>query len=592
MAVDKNGTVKIEISGDEMSAIAFIMPPEGSGTPASVADVKRALEQAGVIYGVVSNERIQAFIGQAVIEPVDFMAASGTPPGHGADASAAFMWTKDADIITKDEKAKIDLRELNLVKSVVKGEVIARRTPPTRGEEGVTVKGTRTPGEWGSDVVLKAGANVKVSGDGTEFVADIDGSPRVAQNTVSVDPVYVVNGDIDYETGNINFAGALEIRGNVLDGFIVKAGGNISIGGNVQAAEVYSEGDIVVKGGILTRKQSAVAAKGSVFAKYIENSIVEAEKDVVSERAIINSSVRSNGMVICSSHEGKIIGGDVMAYSEIRAKQLGTESETTTVLRAGFKFDVYIAMAEVEAKLETALTESERVKRALAQAKTAKPEAIAKLKEALASLEAEKANLSQRLAAMRIRMQVNPFATVKAAEAIHPGCMVYIGASRERITKHLKFATLMSDREGGIAMSSYDELTRKIKTVNVGTKEKKKTVLIVDDTKFMRSKLRNILECGNFKIAGEAEDGQQAVSMFERLKPDVVTMDITMPNMDGISSLKEIKKQRPEAKVIMISALGLKEQVRDSLVAEASDFILKPFVPEEVLEVISRIADR
>jgi two-component system chemotaxis response regulator CheY len=126
----------------------------------------------------------------------------------------------------------------------------------------------------------------------------------------------------------------------------------------------------------------------------------------------------------------------------------------------------------------------------------------------------------------------------------------------------------------------------------VGTKEKKKTVLIVDDTKFMRSKLRNILECGNFKIAGEAEDGQQAVAMFERLKPDVVTMDITMPNMDGISSLKEIKKFRPEAKVIMISALGQKEKVRDSLVAGASDFILKPFVPEKVLEVITRIADR
>ena len=169
---------------------------------------------------------------------------------------------------------------------------------------------------------------------------------------------------------------------------------------------------------------------------------------------------------------------------------------------------------------------------------------------------------------------------------------MYIGASRERITKQLKHATLLSDRDGGIALSSYDEMTRAIKTIGVGTKVKKKTVLIVDDTKFMRGKLKNILETANFKILGEAEDGLQAVSQYDKLKPDVVTMDITMPNMDGVAALKEIKKTRPDARIIMISALGQKDKIKDCIIAGASDFILKPFVPEKVIEIVSRIASK
>ncbi len=592
MSADRDGIVTIEISGDEMTAIAFVMPPQGNGKPVSVADVKQSLQDAGVVFGIVNNERIQAFLEQGKTSLVDFMTAAGTPPGHGTDATVEYSWKKEADAIMKDDDGKVDLRELNVVKSVAQGEVVARRTPPTRGEEGVTVTGKKTPGEWGSDVALKAGANVNVSEDGTTFVAALGGSPKLSGGVISVDPVYIVNGDINYETGNINFAGALEIKGNVLDGFIVRAGGNISIGGNVQAADVYSEGDIAVKGGILTRKQTAVAAKGSIFAKYIENSTIEADKDVVADRAIINSSVRSNGMVICTSREGKIIGGEVMAFTEIRARQLGTESETPTTLRAGFKHDVYNTMAEAEHGLEKINYDIDRIQKMLGAAKSAKPEVVAELKNAVAKLETDKTALLQKLAGMRVRMQVNPFATVKAQDIIHRGCMVYIGASREKITKVMRSATLLSDREGGISLSSYDELTRSIKTVNVGSKEKKKTVLIVDDTKFMRMKLRNILENGNFKVLAEAEDGVQAVSLYQKHNPDVVTMDITMPNMDGIMSLREIRKFKPEARVVMISALGQKDKVKDSLVAGAMDFILKPFIPEKVIEIITRVANK
>lgn len=591
MSGSNDGSVKIELSGDEMQAVAFIMPPGLDGRPMEVADVKRALKEAGVVSGVVNNERIAAFCEEGKLVPVDFLAAAGTQPGAGEDASITYTWLKE-DAKAQDDVSKIDFRELNLVKSVRAGDVIAVRKPPTRGAEGETVTGKKTPGEWGSDISVKPGANVTCNPDNTQFVAAMDGSPKIANGVISVDPVYRIPGDVDYSTGNINFAGALEIKGNVQDGFVVKAEGNISIGGNVQAAEVIAGGDVAVAGGIITRHEGTVSARGSVSAKFIENSAVEADGDVIADRAIINSKVRSNNRVICTSREGKIMGGDIMAFHEIRAKHLGTDKETLTVLRAGFKFDVFLKLAALEEKLVKVLQESERIRKSLASAKTAQGDAVMNLKKNLAQLDSQKLAIQQHLAALRGKVQVNPFATVKGEEFIHPGTLIYIGGARERVAKALKFATLSADKEGGIALSAYDELSRSVKTTSVGTKEKQKTVLIVDDAKFMRNKLRNILENANFKVVAEAEDGRDAVGLYNKHKPDVVTMDITMPNVDGITSLRAIKKIDPKARVIMISALGQKDKVKDSIIAGAMDFVIKPFVPEKVVEIISRIASK
>ncbi len=594
MSENRDGIVTVEISEDKMSAVAFIVPPDDFGKPVDVIDVKKALKAAGVVHGIVNNERIEAFVEEGKLIHVDFMAAAGTNPGFGQDATVTYTW-KDTDEAsrTTDDGDRIDLRELNLVKSVKKGEVIAYKVPATRGEEGINVKGEKIPGEWGMEVSVKAGANVTASEDGTRLIADMDGSPKLVNGEVSVDPVYVVNGDVDYSTGNINFSGALDIKGNIADGFVVKAEGNITIGGNVQACEVISNGDIMVKGGIITRNEGAVIAKGSISAKFIENSEVEADGNVIVDRAIISSRVRSNGMIICTSREGKIMGGDIMAYHEIRAKHLGTDKETATYLRAGYKHDVYIKMSEMEKKLDEIVLKLESIRKSLRTSGTVANDKIEDYKKMAAKLEANKSTLQNKIASLKTRIHVNPFATVKGEEFIHPGCFVYIGASKERIRKPMKFATLSADKNtGGIALSSYDEMTGKMRTRSVGTKEKKKSVLVVDDAKFMRNKLKNILENANFNVLGEAEDGKIAVQLYSKLNPDVVTMDITMPNVDGLTALKAIKKMNPKANVIMISALGQKEKVKDAIIAGAKDFIIKPFVPDKVVEIINRVAGK
>ncbi|MCR2805022.1 MULTISPECIES: response regulator [Paenibacillus] len=113
-------------------------------------------------------------------------------------------------------------------------------------------------------------------------------------------------------------------------------------------------------------------------------------------------------------------------------------------------------------------------------------------------------------------------------------------------------------------------------------------ILIVDDAAFMRMMIRDILSKNGYEVVGEAQDGAQAVEKYKELKPDLITMDITMPEMDGISALKEIKKLDGNAKVIMCSAMGQQAMVIDAIQAGAKDFIVKPFQADRVIEAIKK----
>ncbi|MDQ0337274.1 two-component system chemotaxis response regulator CheY [Caldalkalibacillus uzonensis] len=114
-------------------------------------------------------------------------------------------------------------------------------------------------------------------------------------------------------------------------------------------------------------------------------------------------------------------------------------------------------------------------------------------------------------------------------------------------------------------------------------------ILVVDDAAFMRMMIKDILTKNGYEVVGEAADGQQAVEQYSELKPDLVTMDITMPEMDGITALKKIKEIDPEAKVVMCSAMGQQAMVIDAIQAGAKDFIVKPFQADRVLEAIKKV---
>jgi two-component system chemotaxis response regulator CheY len=115
------------------------------------------------------------------------------------------------------------------------------------------------------------------------------------------------------------------------------------------------------------------------------------------------------------------------------------------------------------------------------------------------------------------------------------------------------------------------------------------TVLVCDDAIFMRTMITDILTQAGYEVVGEAESGSQAVDKYRQLKPDLVTMDIVMPDMGGIEAVRAICKEYPEAKILMCSAMGQQALVVEAIQAGAKDFVVKPFQPSRVLEAVQRM---
>lgn len=115
------------------------------------------------------------------------------------------------------------------------------------------------------------------------------------------------------------------------------------------------------------------------------------------------------------------------------------------------------------------------------------------------------------------------------------------------------------------------------------------TVLVCDDAIFMRTMIGDILSQAGFEVVGEAESGAQAVEKYRQLRPDLVTMDIVMPDMGGIDAVRAICKDDPEARILMCSAMGQQALVVEAIQAGAKDFVVKPFQPSRVLEAVQRV---
>ena len=113
-------------------------------------------------------------------------------------------------------------------------------------------------------------------------------------------------------------------------------------------------------------------------------------------------------------------------------------------------------------------------------------------------------------------------------------------------------------------------------------------ILVVDDAAFMRKMVSDALTKGGHEVVGEAGNGTEAISRFQELKPEVTTLDITMPEKDGLAALKEIIELDPSAKIVMCSALGQESKVLESIKLGAKDFVVKPFQPDRVLEAVGK----
>ena len=395
------------------------------------------------------------------------LVAAGVPPVNGQDARIVYNFTTDhSKIQLKEKDGRVDFKELDLVDNVEAGQILAKKIPREEGQDGSSVTGKVLPARAGRDVEIGLGKNVRLAEDGITALATINGQAILAAGKINVEPVYTVPGDVNFKTGNILFLGTVMVKGNVEDGFSVKAAGNIEVMGSVGKCELDAEGDIIVHQGVLGKNSGRVRAGRNIMAKFIEHARVEAENSVIVSDGIIHSLVDANRRIICQGKRASIVGGKIRATEEINAKTFGSVAGTETILEVGFdpkrkeqlalnsqkKETIEKQLEEIERNIKT-LETLQKVQRNISEEKK---KDLQELSDQRSGLLAELTELNREI--QEIHSYLSALKTVgriSASDRVYPGVKLFI--KNESLTIRNEFRKVAFVLEGQeIRMTKYE----------------------------------------------------------------------------------------------------------------------------------------
>ena len=353
-----DSVIRVETSEDEMKAYIDVKAPEDGGCDISYETYISTLRMNHVVHGI-REEFLESFVDQPIYGEM-ILVAEGTLPVDGKNAYIQFNFETDQSKARLKERSdgRIDFKELNIIQNVVEYQPVAKKMPPETGAPGKTVTGRWLTAKDGVDINLPLGENVQVAEDNETIISTINGRVILNNGLISVDPVYIVEGDVNLKTGNIIFNGTVIIKGNVEDSFSVKATGDIEVNGTVAKSDLYADGKIIISQGINAKGGGRIYAGTNLWARFIQNANIHCGGIVMAADGIINSYVVSNSRIICNGKRANIMGGRLCAYEEINAKVLGNPtSGTETILEVGFdpkskeELDMLVMERETTTKL-------------------------------------------------------------------------------------------------------------------------------------------------------------------------------------------------------------------------------------------------
>jgi uncharacterized protein (DUF342 family) len=463
-----DSTAMVEIAGDEMKAFIQAMPPGPGGGDITYEIYLGMLKNNRVYHGINENA-LRDFADRPLYrEKVEV--AEGTKPADGRDAYIQYNFETDQTKVRLREgsNGRVDFKELNIIQNVVKDQPVAKKLPPERGVPGKTVTAKPIPAKDGRDIPVPLGKNVHLGDDGVTVSADMNGQVILANGKINVEPVYIVQGDVNLKTGNIIFLGTVIVNGNVEDGFSVKAAGNIEVNGTVAKAELDAEGDIIIHQGINGKSGGSVRAGRSLWARFIENAFIEAGNMVVASDGIINSQVDATNKIICRGKRAHIMGGRLRATEEINAKVLGNPtSGTETICEVGFDPRRKGQMEKLTSAKAAAQKEFEDIKLNLQtlinikkQRKSLPEDKEASIKELMDRRQVLMADMKKAdLSLQKMQEYFNSLDTtgkISASSKVYPGVRIVIRDTRDDVRAEYKSVTFILENDL-IRVTKYEE---------------------------------------------------------------------------------------------------------------------------------------
>jgi uncharacterized protein (DUF342 family) len=455
----------LQVSRDKIVANYIIFPTKFSKIP-DYADIEKLLQRNNIlaIQGKEDIDRKLAEIDPAKPRIHRIEVARGKEAVNGYDEY--FI-----PIINIEKKAgkmlhdgRMDFKEVGSIIEVVKEQEILKKNPAEKPVNGFTIYGETIEAVMEKrDGYLKGDNIVQSLHDETIYLSGIDGCVNVENKKVSVLPYAIIKGNVDYESGNIDFNGSVLIKGSIMPGFSVKAKGNIIVEKNVDDAHVEATGDIQVKAGITGKGATKVIAGGKLKTLYILNSNVEAVDEIEVEDSIINCKVFSNDRISVTDKHGKIMGSDVTARHEIIVNAAGSPQENTTVLTVGKSLFVEREMAEIRKEMNIVREKVDETIRKIkasfgedlfknpkdfvAKLPTVKKKNCLILLKDLSESNRELKELTNRYKETEEKNKLEREPTITITDVVYPGTVINIQKRRRLIEQKIQNAKFFEDQE-------------------------------------------------------------------------------------------------------------------------------------------------
>jgi len=323
---EKDATAEVTVAPDRLVAKIKLERPGKRGKALSEEDIFKIIEQEGITEGI-ENKYISR-LAKYPVYGVPFQIAIGKAAVDGKDGYIVPCFEQPNNENADIEKDVIDFKFVDFINQVKEGQLLCDIVLPVTGEDGYDIFGTVLHKKQGSVAIAPNGANTYFSEDKLQLFASCEGHAHLKQGKVSVQKVMIVK-DVDYATGNIIFSGDVTVKGDVKNGFFIRAGGNILIEGNVEeTVHLQSQGDIVIKKGV-NGKGGGIIAGGSLQVGFLQYADINV-KENISADSIINCHITCGGDMNLGGRNGRIVGGKSTIGGSFFGRELGNLANIPT----------------------------------------------------------------------------------------------------------------------------------------------------------------------------------------------------------------------------------------------------------------------
>jgi len=410
-------------------------------------DLKRYLSDNNIVHGILEEKIKNIFKLEKFDERI--LVARGEKVVNGKDGKIKYYF--DTEVKPREDKrGNVNFKELNLVHIVKKGDKLAEIFPPEKGTEGCTIFGKKIPPKEGKPIILPSGKNTHPDLNNPNILlAKIDGHVLLKGKNIQVEPVFIVKGDVDFSTGNIDYIGSVIVNGDVKSGFSIKAKNDVQVSGVVEDAVIEAGGNVLLKTGFIGKNEGKITAQGNVMVKFCENEHIICDGDIYIDEYVMHSTIQARGNLIVMDKKGLIVGGEIYAVKGIEVKIIGNRNYTSTNIFAGVDKDIndkikekrefLVKNEENKKEIEKAINKIMPSKFVMLTLPKDKKILLDKLNKVKDKLEEEEKELTAEIDKLESALGEFKHAVIKILDVVYPGTSITIYNRHLKVEEPMKY---------------------------------------------------------------------------------------------------------------------------------------------------------